>query len=72
MGLVGDAAKKGSSLGPSAKHLTRVSGWMERKVRLGKEKWAKKLRRAQDIRENEGEVSSFTLRLEDMEWRALG
>lgn len=41
-------------------------------MKLGKDKWAKKLRKAQDIRENEGEVSSFTLRLEDMEWRALG
>lgn len=41
-------------------------------MKLGKEKWAKKLGRAQDIRENEGEVSSVTLRVEDMEWGELG
>lgn len=45
---------------------------MEGKVKLGNGKWAKKSRRFQDIGENEGEVSSFTLRLEDMEWKALG
>lgn len=42
-------------------------------MKLEKEKWAKKLVRAQDVRGgNEGKVSSITLRVEDTEWRALG
>lgn len=41
-------------------------------MKLEKEKWAKKLVRAQDVRGgNEGKVSSIPLRVEAMEWRAL-
>lgn len=70
MALVGDGAKKVSSL-EYQQSISLLSFRLDGgKVKLGK--WAKKSRRFQDIRENEGEVSSFTLRLEDMEWKALG
>lgn len=63
-----DRAKKEQFMSISKVSYSWVSGCIERKQKLEKEKWAKKLGRAQDIRGcNGAKVSSITPRVDSMD-----